>query len=108
MLVQFLRDPILADMFVEAYEKYKIHFIIETHSEYLIRKLQVMVSDKDCKLTPNNISLNYIESGKDEISSNLQIQILDDGGLSDSFGEGFYDEADSLAMQLFRNKPILS
>ncbi len=101
-------QSLLAEMFVEAYEKYKIHFIIETHSEYLIRKLQVMVADKDCKLTPNNISLNYIESGKDEISSNLQIQILDDGGLSDSFGEGFYDEADSLAMQLFRNKPILS
>lgn len=101
-------QSLLADMFVEAQEKYKIHFIIETHSEYLIRKLQVMVADKDCKLTSNIISLNYIGSSRDGISSNLQIQILEDGDLSESFGKGFYDEADSLAIQLFRNKPILS
>lgn len=101
-------QSLLADMFVEAYQKYNIRFIIETHSEYLIRKLQVMVADKENSLTTNDVSLNYIEKNKDGISRNKQIKILEDGGLSDSFGAGFYDEADNLAIQLFRNKPILS
>ena len=101
-------QSLLADMFIEAYKKYNIRFIIETHSEYLIRKLQVMVADKENSLTTNDVSLNYIEKNKDGISRNKQIKILEDGGLSDSFGAGFYDEADNLAIQLFRNKPILS
>lgn len=98
----------LADMFVEAYQKYNIHFIIETHSEYLIRKLQVLVADKENKLTPNDVSLNYVEKDKSGISSNRKIGIRDDGSLDGTFGKGFYDEADSLAIELFRRKPILS
>lgn len=98
----------LADMFVEAYQNYNIHFIIETHSEYLIRKLQVLVADKENKLTPNDVSLNYVEKDENGISSNRKIGIREDGSLDGTFGNGFYDEADSLAIELFRRKPILS
>lgn len=101
-------QSLLADMFVEAYQKHNIHFIIETHSEYLIRKLQVMVADKESTLASDDVSLNYVEKDEEGISHNRQIKILEDGSLSDSFGSGFYDEADALAIQLFRNKPILS
>ncbi len=101
-------QSLLAEMFVEAYQKYNIHFIIETHSEYLIRKLQVMVADKESALSPNDVSLNYVEKDESGVSTNRQIKIEEDGSLSDSFGAGFYDEADTLAIQLFRNKPILS
>lgn len=101
-------QSLLAEMFVEAYQKYNIHFIIETHSEYLIRKLQVMVADKENALSPNDVSLNYVEKDESGVSTNRQIKIEEDGSLSDSFGAGFYDEADTLAIQLFRNKPILS
>jgi predicted ATPase len=94
-------QSLLADMFVEAYQEYKIRFIIETHSEYLIRKLQVMVADKDISLTPDEVSLNYVE--KDEttgISTNRQIKVLDDGRLSEPFGTGFLDEAGNRARDL--------
>ena len=101
-------QSLLADMFVEAYKKYNIRFIIETHSEYLIRKLQVMVADKENTLTPNDVSLNYVEKDECGLSHNRQIKILADGGLSNSFGAGFFDEADTLAIQLFRTKPLLS
>lgn len=101
-------QSLLADMFVEAYQKYNIHFIIETHSEYLIRKLQVMVADKERALNPNDLSLNYVEKGEDGISHNRQIKIREDGGLIGHFGSGFFDEADGLALELFRRKPILS
>ena len=101
-------QSLLADMFIDAYKNYNIHFIIETHSEYLIRKLQVMVADKENPLSSNEVSLNYVEKNENGISTNKKIDILEDGSLSDSFGHGFYDEADSLAMDLFRKKSILS
>ena len=94
-------QSLLADMFVEAYQKYNIHFIIETHSEYLIRKLQVLVADKENKLTPNDVSLNYVDKDENGISTNRKIEIRDDGRLDGSFGKGFYDEAGGLSRQLF-------
>ena len=99
-------QSLLADMFVEAYQKYNIHFIIETHSEYLIRKLQVLVAEK--KLEAEDVLLNYVEKNEEGVSHNRQIKIEEDGDLSESFGTGFYDEADNLAIKLFQNKPILS
>lgn len=90
-------QSLLAEMFVEAYQKYNIHFIIETHSEYLIRKLQVMVADKENTLTSDDVSLNYVEKNEEGISHNRQIKIKEDGRLDGSFGEGFYDEAGNLS-----------
>lgn len=101
-------QSLLAELFVDAYQKYNIHFIIETHSEYLIRKLQVMVADKENALTSDDVSLNYVEKNEEGISHNKQIKILDDGGLSDDFGSGFYDESLNLAIQLYKSKKILS
>lgn len=95
----------LAEMFVEAYQKYNIHFIIETHSEYLIRKLQVMVADKKNALLPSDVSLNYVEKEGDGVSANRKIEIGEDGRLSEPFGKGFLDEADSLAMEILKLKP---
>lgn len=98
----------LAAMFVEAYQKYNIHFIIETHSEYLIRKLQVMVADKENKLSSNDISLNYVEKDENGVSHNRQIKINDDGSLLGQFGSGFFDEALNLAIKLYKSKNVLS
>lgn len=96
-------QSMLAEMFVEAYQKYNIHFIIETHSEYLIRKLQVMVADKNNAITANDVSLNYVEKVDGE-STNRKIEILEDGRLNSSFGTGFFDEADNRAMDLLHLK----
>ncbi len=97
-------QSLLADMFVEAFQKYNIHFIIETHSEYLIRKLQVMVADKENVLMPNDISLNYVEKDEEGISHNRQIKVLEDGRLNEPFGPGFFDEATDLSMRLLKMK----
>lgn len=96
-------QSLLADMFFDAYTNYNVHFIIETHSEYLIRKLQVMVADREISLTSNEISLNYVEKEKGN-SFIKEIDILEDGRLSVPFGPGFFDEADSLAMEILKYK----
>lgn len=92
----------LADLIIDAACKFNIQFIIETHSEYLIRKLQFLVAKKEIK--PQDISLYYfhepnsIPDGEQQVK---KIEIQKNGNLSDDFGSGFFDEADNLAMQLF-------
>ena len=100
-------QSLLADMFLEAYQKYNIHFIVETHSEYLIRKLQVLVAEG--KEDMKKISLKYFDNPNIEKRGShtpqvKAIDILPDGRLSDKFGEGFFDEADKRAMDLLRIK----
>ena len=105
-------QSLLADMFLEAYQKYGIHFIIETHSEYLIRKLQVLVAKKGEEtnapiISKNDISILYVNSTEDIIGEEPQVKsigIREDGRLTTSFGPGFFDEADNLAMELLRLK----
>ena len=102
-------QSLLAEMFMDAYKTYNIRFIVETHSEYLIRKLQTLVAKKE--ITPNDVALHYIydhdpkkrPAGKPQV---LKIDIKEDGRLSDSFGTGFFDEADNLAMDLLTLKSL--
>jgi predicted ATP-dependent endonuclease of OLD family len=93
----------LADLIVEAATKYNVQFLIETHSEYFIRKLQYLVGKKECK--PEDIALYYFtnpDNLEKEEKPVRKIEFLPDGGLSDSFGKGFYDEATSLKFDLLR------
>ena len=96
----------LAEMFAEAYSKYNIHFIIETHSEYLIRKLQTFVAHK--KIESNDVSICYVYSKEDYVSPSdsrvKHLPIKEDGNLADSFGPGFFDEADNLSVELMSLK----
>lgn len=95
-------QSLLADMFLEAYEKYNIHFIIETHSEYLIRKAQVHVAqakynnedelDQKCPY-----SVIYVpEHGEKPYA----MEFCTDGRFKNEFGKGFFDEATNLAFEI--------
>lgn len=98
-------QSMLADLFVDAIQNYDVHFIIETHSEYLIRKLQNLVAYNT--ISSDNVSLIYVydaDTKKRPVNTPQvkSIAILPDGRLADKFGEGFFDEADRLAMNLFK------
>lgn len=94
-------QSLLAEMFVEAYNKYNIHFVIETHSEYLIRKLQAMIASKVIKPEDTTVAYVYDPVHIPLYSPQVkEIGISNDGRLEDSFGTGFYDEADNLALNL--------
>ena len=95
-------QSLLAEMFFDAYKEYSIEFIIETHSEYLLRKMQTLIGKK--MLTPSDVSFVYVEDDnniKDAGKKVREIFIKDDGRLASPFGSGFYDEADNLSMELF-------
>lgn len=98
-------QSLLADMFLDAYKKYHIHFIIETHSEYLIRRFQTLVADKE--LGPEDISIAYLTDEEHELAGEpkvKQIGIKEDGFLSDSFGSGFFDEGARWSKELIDKK----
>lgn len=92
----------LADLFVKINEYFpNLILIIETHSEYFIRKLQYLVASKQAK--SENCIINYFNSN-DNVNKNepkvKAIKILDDGSLSDHFGTGFFDEVSLLQVQM--------
>lgn len=93
----------LADMFVECYKRYKIQFIVETHSEYLIRKLQYLTAKGEFSAKNSNIYYfndpNNIPAGEPQVK---KIEILEDGSLSDDFGSGFFDEATNWKFELLQ------
>ena len=101
----------LADMFADALTRFDLQIIVETHSEYLIRKLQylsakhVLQTDDNLSLNPKDISIYYFNS--DEYVTDVDpkvkcIHVDEFGGLSDTFGKGFFDEATNLKFQLMK------
>ncbi len=112
-------QSLLADLFTEQlYEKKiwfteddrvetqnNIQFIIETHSEYMVRKFQYLVAKGEMKKEDIVIYYfndpNNIPAGEPQVK---KIEILEDGSLSDDFGSGFFDEAANWELELLRLK----
>jgi predicted ATPase len=93
----------LADIFT-IIGKTNMNLLVETHSEYLIRKLQYIVAKG--KFKPEKITIYYFEDpDKRKKSSKLQlyrtIKLDKNGQMNQDFGHGFFDEADNIAIQLF-------
>ena len=88
----------LAELLYEVSTKYGIQCIVETHSEYLIRRSQVIVAENsDNKQWKNPFAVYYFPEDKDPYSMNYR----PDGKFSNEFGKGFFDEASNLAFQIF-------
>jgi len=83
----------LADLFVDASKRFKVQFILETHSEYLIRKLQYLTAKNEIK--PNDSVIYYFNDKENELKITI-INIKEDGRLSKPFGSGFFDESSKL------------
>jgi AAA15 family ATPase/GTPase len=96
----------LADLFIDAAWKFNHNFIIETHSEYMVRKFQYWVAKG--KIRPEDVKLYYFANkNNDETVMDVaikEIKILRNGDLSEPFGDGFYDEAINLQYDLLKIK----
>jgi predicted ATPase len=72
-------------------------YFIETHSEHVIRKLQVLV--KEGKVNPGDISIHYMKRGK--TSSEVSTHIIQKNGmLEPKFPSGFFDNSYNLSKEL--------
>lgn len=95
-------QSLLAELFVRANEKYNIQFLIETHSEYLIRKFQTLVAEK--QFDGRKIKIFYLRN-YEKISSNKKhmssFHIQPDGSIDYKlFDSGFFDESENLELSL--------
>ncbi len=93
----------LADLLFELNVEYGYRFIIETHSEYLIRKTQVIVkenfNDEKRPLKENPFKVFYFNSSESD-KPYYEIIYQKDGSFSNDFGKGFFDEASNLAFEI--------
>ena len=90
----------LADLFFELSNIFNYKFIIETHSEYLVRKTQVIVSEKynsDVKLKDNPFKVYYFPAA----GVPYEVKYRPNGRFENEFGKGFFDEASNLTFKLF-------
>lgn len=92
----------LADLFIDANKVYGHQFIIETHSEYLIRKMQYNVGMDLFDMGKVNI-YNF---SKNKESLVKEITILENGRLSAPFASGFYDESESIMFALLTKENL--
>ena len=90
----------LADFFVYcmAYGKRtNVRFLIETHSVYLIQRLQFLVADN--KLDKDKIDIIFFnpETNKKRF---YNMELRKDGRFANKFGSGFYNETASLTIDI--------
>lgn len=91
----------IADILLDAYKSFNFHFIVETHSEYLIRKTQVLVSQMGFENNVESVGRSpFVTYYIPENSAPYSLGYRKDGKFMESFGTGFYDEASNLAFEL--------
>jgi len=96
----------LADLFVNVQKLKEKQLIIETHSEYFIRKLQYLVAKNE--VDKDQVLINYFNpaSLREKEGIIREIRILKDGSLSTDFGPGFFDEALNWKFELLKLKNL--
>jgi AAA15 family ATPase/GTPase len=100
-------QSMLADFFVEACRTFEMTLVAETHSEYLVRKLQYLVSKGEIR--PQDVVIYYfyppaeVPEGRNQVE---RINIQSDGRLDNEFGSGFFDESAKLMMSLLTGEAL--
>lgn len=89
----------LAELFYQAALTFGLRFIIETHSEYIIRNSQLIHLNQINK-EKNVLSVYYF----DKDNGPYEMKYLDSGKFDKNFGEGFYNEASKHTMTLIQNQ----
>lgn len=91
----------LATLFASSVTKgTRKNIIIETHSEHLIRKLQVYIADKNHRLTNDMVKIYYVDKGEDGVASVQEMKIDEHGRFLTEWPSGFFDKGHELSSAL--------
>ena len=96
----------LAELFASVNREYGFRFVIETHSEYIIRKSQAMVANGEVEFEKNPFKVFFFpESGKP-----YDMGYQENGRFKETFDSGFFDEAAKWTSEIsaveLKNAPI--
>ncbi len=89
----------LADFFV-AMNKLGKQCIVETHSEYLINRLRLLVVKSDDNKIADDTMIYFVEKDKTEGYSMYRNIVINTYGKIERWPDGFFDEGESLASQI--------
>lgn len=93
-------QSMLADLFKHISEFFRCRVIVETHSEYMIRKSQVLVADmKFANQEDLEDNIPYCTYYFPTNKIPYQMEYRTDGNFANDFDTGFYDVAADLAFQ---------
>jgi len=92
----------LADMFLALNQEFQINFIIETHSEYLLRRSQVLVAQNEFEVKPNENPFCAYYFPNEEGQQPYRLEYNEHGVFNKNFGEGFFDEASASTLELLK------
>ena len=98
-------QSILTDLFVSIHEEYGIRFMIETHSEYIIRATQVKVGDLEYdsqEQLVENCPFTVYYFPEDDIPYDMTFTVS--GKFAKDFRQGFFDEAGRLFMNVLKRE----
>lgn len=96
-------QSMIAEFLIDAIKTFEVRFILETHSEYIVRKMQVLTAERKIKQS-DTVIYYFNEKLKKEESKVVRIDIKPNGSLTSEFGEGFFDEATNLKLELLKSK----
>ncbi|WP_162272504.1 AAA family ATPase [Candidatus Thiodiazotropha endoloripes] len=86
-----LSQALLAELFVEASIERDIQFIVETHSEHLLRRLQTLVANQD--VDPSNVDMYFVE--REGVNASLNDLELDEYGRIGRWPDKFFGDTTS-------------
>ena len=98
-------QSMLTDLFTSINEEYGIRFLIETHSEYIIRAAQVKVGDAEYKSQDQlneNCPHTVYYFPEDDIPYDMGFTPT--GNFTKEFRQGFFDEAGRLYINVLRRE----
>lgn len=93
--------PNLQAKFIETLTKIGSNniYFIETHSEYIIRKLQILIKNQSYGIKKTDVSINYLRRDFDKFVKTVH-EIDENGWLKPNFPPGFFDNSYTLAERL--------
>lgn len=88
----------LADLFADIYQTFGYRVIVETHSEYMIRRTQALIASGEVSFENNPFHVYYFPQG--ELPYDMGYK--ENGLFINKFGPGFFDEAGKSQMDIIR------
>lgn len=93
----------LTEFFHEVNLEYGFDFIVETHSEYMIRKSQLIAIEQDYlknqAINPNPFKIFYFH----KTEGPYEMEFTEQGKFKKDFGPGFYNEASNISIEIIKN-----
>ena len=84
----------LAQRFVDSFiENTNKNYLIETHSENFILRIQRLIADPEVKLTNEDVKIYYVNYDENDFSSSIKEIFIDESGEIEEWPDNIFNES---------------